>query len=40
VVDVPQAAKTPSAAIAPIDITPLVGLTMCWVLLSLRGNCW
>ena len=38
--DVPQAAKTPSAAIVPIDNNPLVGLTMCWVLLSVRGNCW
>src|SRR5579862_687883 len=35
--EVPQAASTPNAAIDPIDKTPLVGLTMCWVLLSLRG---
>ena len=34
---VPQAASAPMAAIDAIDKNPLVGLTMCWVLLSLRG---
>src|SRR5580700_4591413 len=31
---VPQAASAPNAAIVAIDKNPLVGLTICWLLLS------
>jgi hypothetical protein len=36
---VPQAASAPNAATVAIDKNPLVGLTICWLLLSHTRQC-